>query len=303
VSEKQRLIIFDGNALMHRAFHAIPSNLTTPENEPINAVYGVISILVKIIIDLKPTHLAFAFDRPEPTFRKKLLETYQSQRPEMDNSLSSQFALIGEALGAMNIPVYDKAGFEADDVIGTIAKKTQKDLDEIIVVTGDRDMLQLVDKKVKLLMPQKSINEIALMDSQKTVEKLGVPPEKVVLYKALVGDASDNYKGVAGIGPKTAIGLTEKYDSFDDILQHIEEIPDRIKDKINADVESGKLSEELARIVCDVDVKFDLEKMGAWDVGSKKAIAKLQSFGFKTLTKRVQDLAASIESSKQQNLF
>jgi DNA polymerase I len=229
-----KLIIIDGNAILHRAFHAIPP-LTTPKHEPINAVYGLVSMLLNIIQNLKPDSIVVAFDEKAPTFRQKELPTYQAQRPPMADDLSSQFQKARNFLSAAKIPVYSIAGYEADDVIGTIASEAIKSkrvkeyksvsqtstltlssspalINEVIIVTGDRDQLQLVDdeKNIKLYMPIAGLINAKLYDEVATVERMGVPPSQIVDLKSLTGDPSDNYFGVVGIGPKTANSLLSK---------------------------------------------------------------------------------------------
>lgn len=201
-----KLVIIDGNAILHRAYHALPSTLTTRRGEPINAVYGFVSMLLRIIQDLKPTHIVVAFDRKEPTFRHEEFKDYQSHRPEMDKELSTQFEKARDVNKAIGIPIFDKAGFEADDVIGTIAKQAK--VDEVIIVTGDRDILQLVTKKTKVYLPVRGLKDARMMGEKEVKEMLGVKPSQVDDYKALVGDPSDNYKGVPGIGPKNSYGTT-----------------------------------------------------------------------------------------------
>ena len=179
-----KLVLIDGNAVMHRAYHALPP-LTTRAGEPINAVYGLVSMLLNIIEVFKPNQITVAFDRPEPTFRHKKFKAYQSQRPEMDKELSSQFAEASKVLMAMNVPVYSKAGFEADDVIGTIATKvtdsteTNKHVDSVIIVTGDRDILQLVSDTVGVFLPAKGLSEGKVHNSQDVVEKMGGAPGQI----------------------------------------------------------------------------------------------------------------------------
>src|SRR3989344_3525742 len=199
-----KLVLIDGNAILHRAYHAIPP-LTSRTGEPINAVYGLVSMLLKTIDDLKPSHLAVCFDRPEPTFRKKIYQAYQAQRPETEESLSSQFAKAKEVLDSMRIKIFEMPGYEADDLIGTIAEKSVK-INEVVIVTGDRDILQLVDdrKKIRVFMPIVGLSNGRVFKEEDVFSKLGVLPNQIIDYKALVGDASDNYPGVFGIGPKTA---------------------------------------------------------------------------------------------------
>lgn len=296
---------------MHRAYHALPP-LTTKKGEPINAVYGLISMLLKVIQDLKPTHIAVAFDRKEPTFRQKEFAPYQAQRPPMEDDLSSQFGKVKSVLEAFNIPIYEMAGFEADDVIGTLtARATEvpnsksQIQNEVVIVTGDRDILQLVDdeKNIKVYLPVKGLSDAKLMVNADVIQKLGVKPGQIIDYKALVGDQSDNYPGVAGIGPKTATKLLEKYGNLDGIYGHLGEIEESVRKKLEVDRKSAYLSQKLARIVTDVEFDVDLEKAGRWQIDSQQVLSLFSDFGFKTLTKRVKDVGKMIVSENQGNLF
>ncbi len=219
-----KLILIDGNAILHRAFHALPP-LTTKRGEPINAVYGLISMLLKVIQDLKPTHIAVCFDEKEPTFRHKEFVAYQAQRPPVADELSGQFEKARAVINAFGIPIYSKSGYEADDVIGTLVQLAVSHrpsaIDEVVIVTGDKDQLQLVNDKVKVYMPISGLSSAKLMGEDEVIEKMGVPPNQIDDYKALVGDPSDNYPGVAGIGPKTAIVLLSKYNSLDGIYKNL----------------------------------------------------------------------------------
>jgi DNA polymerase-1 len=200
-----KLVIFDGNAIMYRAFFAIPP-LNSKDGVQINALYGLVSILINIVENLKPTHIIFTFDEKEKTFRNELLPTYQSQRPETPSEIIPQFTMAREFLTSVNIPIYSKSGYEADDVIGTISKliihNTQQC--ETIIVTGDRDILQLVDDEnnIKLFMPIGGLSNGKIFAEKETIERMGVTPKQIPDFKALVGDPSDNYFGIAGIGPK-----------------------------------------------------------------------------------------------------
>lgn len=302
----KKLVVFDGNAVMHRAFHAIPS-LTTKTGEPINAIYGLVSMLINVVDNLKPTHIIVCFDEKAKTFRQKLLPTYQSQRPETANELIGQFSKARTFLKASKIPVYSVSGFEADDVIGTLSKKAteQKKIDEVIIVTGDRDILQLVDdeKKIMLFMPIGGLSNGKIFSKKETVERLGVPPNRIIDYKALVGDASDNYFGVYGIGPKTAISLLIKFDTFEGIYKNIDKIPEKLKEKLEKGKDSAKLSYKLATIIKDVPIKFDLEDSSKWDLASEDVLKLFSKFGFKTLTDRIKKLGEKIELEKQGSLF
>lgn len=299
-----KLVIIDGNAIMHRAFHAMPP-LSTPQGEPINAVHGFISMLLKIIQEVKPTHLAVAFDRKEPTFRQKELPTYQAQRPPMAGELSSQFEKVTEFLDSAGIPVYSKAGFEADDVIGTIATLGSKHFDETVIATGDRDQLQLIDdkKKIKLYMPVAGLINAKLYSESDATERMGVPPSQIVDYKALTGDASDNYFGITGIGPKTAITLLSKYGTLAGIYKHLDELPEKLRAKLTEGKKSADQSYMLATIVRDVPVKVDFDEMKKWSIADAKVIALFEKFGFRTLTERIKKVGIEIEQEKQEKLF
>lgn len=299
-----KLVLIDGHAILHRAFHALPP-LTTKSGEPINAVYGLVSMLLKVIADLNPTHLAVCFDVKAPTFRQKLFKEYQSQRPPTHDDLSSQFEKAKSVVKAFGIPVYEKAGFEADDVIGTFAGQAAQDssIDQVVVVTGDRDLLQLVTEKVKLYMPVLGLSSGKLMGEKETIEKMGVMPELIPDYKALVGDPSDNYKGVAGIGPKTAIHLLLEYGSVGGVYKHLKTIPPKTREKLIKDKKNAFLSHKLATIIKNVPLKLDLDAAAKWRVDDQKALNLFAEFGFKTLTERVKKVGRELDQEKQGNLF
>ncbi|HSX49096.1 MAG TPA: 5'-3' exonuclease H3TH domain-containing protein [Candidatus Saccharimonadales bacterium] len=288
-----KLVLIDGNAILHRAYHALPHSLTTKKGEPINAVYGFVSMLVRIVEDLKPSHLAVCFDTPKETFRKAEYVGYQANRPRLESDLSSQFEIAYKVLNAMNIPIYKLERYEADDVLGTIAEQTQKIVDEVIVVTGDRDILQLVNDKdkVKVYMPIKGLSNAKLYSEKDVIERMGVAADKITDFKGLAGDPSDNYPGVTGIGPKTAINLIEKYGSVEDIYKHLGDIPERVSKKLAIGAESAGISKKLATIVKDVPITFDLDGASKWNMGSEETIKYFKELGFKTLTNRVEQMS------------
>ena len=286
-----RLVLIDGNAILHRAFHALPP-LTAPDGSVVNVVYGFVSILIKIFNDLRPTHMAVAFDRPEPTFRKKLYKDYQAKRPEMDRTLVSQIPKVQDVVRAFGIPIYDKAGFEADDVIGTMCRQITG---EIIIVTGDKDILQLVDDKrgVKVFMPTKGLSEGKLYGEAEVVERLGVTPKQIPELKALMGDSSDNYPGVAGIGPKTAVDLITRYGNIDALYKS-----DGLTEKLLKGRENAFLSKDLATIRTDVPVVMKtLEPLETLD--TPEARKKLQEFHFPSLMKRLTGEKEEMEKGKK----
>lgn len=303
---ENKLVIFDAFALIYRAYHAMPP-LTSKDGQPISAIYGLTSMLLTVIDLLKPTHIIFAFDELEKTFRNKLLDSYQAQRKETPEELSSQFPKSKELIKALKIPMYFKAGFEADDVIGTIANLVSKKENnfEVIVVTGDRDILQIVDdsKNVKLFMPISGMSNGKIFKETETIERMGVRPDQIPDYKALVGDPSDNYFGISGIGPKTAINLLEKFENIDGIYKNTDSLPEKVKTKLIDGRESCMLSLKLATIVKDVPIDFDVNDSANWDFGSKEVLELFERYGFKTLTNRIKSLSKKIESEKQGNLF
>jgi len=296
-----KLVLIDGNAILHRAFHAMPP-LTTTSGEPINAVYGLVSMFLRVVQDLKPDAIAVAFDEKEPTFRNKEFKEYQSQRPPTADDLSSQFAKARDFFKAVKVPIYSIPGFEADDVIGTIADKSKEN---VVIVTGDRDILQLIDdkKNIKLYMPVVGLTNAKLYDEAAALERMGVPANEIPDYKALVGDQSDNYPGVAGIGPVTAEKLLEKYKSIDNIYAHLDDIEPNVRQKLESKKDDAKLFHRLATIVRDVPIKVNYEDMGKWKIDSPEVINLFQKFGFKTLTERIKKVGKEIDGEKQASLF
>jgi len=295
-----KLVIIDGNAIMHRSFHAIP-RLTNRAGEPTNAAYGFVSMLLKTITDLKPTHLVVCFDRKEKTFRHEDFEDYQSHRPETHEDLSSQFSKATDICKSMKIPTFSKAGFEADDLIGTISKEAK--VDEVIIVTGDKDIFQLINKKVKVYVPIKGLSVAELMGEKEVFMKMGVTPKQIIDYKGLVGDSSDNYKGVPGVGPKTALTLLGDYKTFGGVYKNLDLIPERIANLLKKGKKSGQMSFKLAKIIVDVDIEFDLEKAAAWQVHNKKVSDLFSELSFRTLVKRAKNVGEQIEKEKQGELF
>jgi DNA polymerase I len=253
-----KLLLIDGNAIMHRAYHAIPI-FKTKSGIQTNAIFGFFSILNKAVSDYKPDNLIVCFDTPVPTFRKKLFKEYQSHRPKMESELSSQFEPVKAGLDQAKITHLEKEGFEADDVIGTIAKKFG-DNNRVLILSGDRDILQLVDKNIFVITPQLGFSKEKIYDREAVIEKFGIPPEKIPDFKALMGDASDNYKGAKGIGPKTAAKLLQQYQSVDNVLDKLEKIDGKIQQMLKDHAESVRMSHQLATILTNVKLDIDLEK-------------------------------------------
>src|SRR3990172_3885357 len=258
------LLLIDGNAVLHRAYYALP-DWRNRSGEATAGVYGFLSMLMKAIDELKPTHLAIAFDNPEPTFRHEMYVGYQSNREkerQVSEDIWGQVEKLKEIFRRIEVPVYSVAGFEADDVIGTVANKCTEQGDgcEVVIITGDKDLMQLVNEKIKLFMPQKGFSDNVIVDEEKVMEKLGVHPNQVVDYKGLVGDSSDNYPGAAGIGPKTAVHLLAEVGNLDRVYENIGGIGELVRNKLVNGYEAAKLSQRLAMIRKDAPVTYNGDK-------------------------------------------
>lgn len=302
-SKARRLVLIDGHAILHRAYHALPP-LTSRVGQ-VNAVYGFISMLLKLISDLRPKYIAVCLDRKEKTFRKEMFEDYQAQRPKTDEELINQVELVKKLILSFGIKIFSVVGFEADDVVATLANKAKKDekIDEVVIVTGDRDILQLVGGKVKVYLLTKGISEAVILDEIGVKSKMGVSPRLIADYKALVGDSSDNYKGVLGIGPKTAIKLLEKFGSFRLVYQNLDKIEEKTREILIKGKKMGELSFDLAKIREDVPLDVDFSDLEKWQIDSQKVFDTLEEFGFKSLVKRVKELGKTFVSESQMKLF
>ncbi len=288
-----RFLCIDSHAILHRAYHALPP-LTTPEGKPIQAAYGYTSMILRMIHELKPTHIAATFDRPKPTFRKKLYAGYQAHRPAMADDLPGQIDITHDILRTMTIPIFEVDGYEADDVMGTIATRSMnsgsriEENKEIIIVTGDRDLLQLVTENIKVYMPVKGLSEGKLYGEKDVEERLGILPSQVIDYKAIVGDASDNYPGIVGIGPKTAIGLLKQFQNLDGIYHHLDEIKsERAKTLLKEKKGDALLSQQLATVVCDVPMDFSIEQCKVPFLNTPVTQEIFQRLGFRSLLSRL----------------
>ncbi len=253
------LLLIDGNAIMHRAYHALPP-FKTKSGTPTNAIYGFISILNKAILDFTPHYVIVCFDTPVPTFRKKMFKEYQSQRPKMENDLSIQFSPVKEALDAGNITHLEKEGFEADDVIGTISRAFHTNGDRVLILSGDKDILQLVNEKVFVITPQLGFGKQVVYSKDEVQKRFGIKPEQIPDFKALMGDQSDNYKGAKGIGPKTAAKLLQEYGSLERIFKNLKTIDGKIQKMLEDHKENVLMSQKLATILTDVNIKIDIQK-------------------------------------------
>ena len=287
----KKLILIDGNAILHRAFHALPP-LTNKSGIIVNAVYGFFSMFLKILEDQKPDSIVVCFDRKAPTFRKELFVGYQAKRPKMSDDLIPQVKFVHEILEAAKIEIFEVDGYEADDLIGTLANQAVSNAEEteVIIVSGDRDLLQLVNSHVKMIAPVTGLTNMIIYDKAKVEEKFGIAPAQMVDYKALVGDPSDNYPGVAGVGPKTAASLINIYGSLEGIYKNLETIKKKnpnLSLKLANDAEAAGLAQKLAGIVLDVPITLNIEKSSISRFDKESLKKEFEKFGFKSLLARL----------------
>jgi DNA polymerase I len=289
----KKLILIDGNAILHRAFHALPP-LTNKDGIIVNAVYGFFSMFLKILEDQKPDFIVVCFDKKAPTFRKELFVGYQARRPKMSDDLVPQIRFVHEILQKAKVEIFEVDGYEADDLIGTIATQAVGGkLDggvDVFIVSGDRDLLQLVNSHVKMIAPVTGLTNMIIFDESAVTLKYGIKPSQMVDYKALVGDASDNYPGVAGIGPKTASILINEYKSLENIYKNLEAIKAKnpnLAIKLAEGAEAAGLAQKLAGVVLDAPITLNIEKAGIEYFDKEELTKEFEKFGFKSLLKRL----------------
>jgi DNA polymerase-1 len=291
---KPRLVLFDGNAIVHRAYHAFGATkyrqatpLTVSKTgEVVSAVYGFALMLLKVLTELKPTHYAVAFDKKGPTFRHELFDEYKAQRPPMPDELVGQLGRVREMVKTFNIPLFEIDKYEADDVIGTLSRQAGEWGIETVIVTGDADTMQLVSSHVRVLYPKagRAFSDTALFDEAAVKEKYGVGPGHIVDLKALVGDPSDNIPGVPGIGGKTAVKLINEFGSVEDIYKHLDEVtPPKVQEKLRDNEATARRSKELATIVTETPVKLDLDECRVERYNRQKAADFFRELEFYSL--------------------
>ena len=266
--DKPLLLLFDGNGLIHRAFHAIPPLTVSKTGEMVNAVQGFASTLLKVLNEVKPTHWAIAFDRPTPTFRHEKFEAYKAQRPETPQELVSQIKRVHQLVDVFRLPTFEIDGYEADDVLGTLSCQASQQGIDTIIVTGDNDILQMVSPGTKVLSPRRTFSDTVIYDEAGVQDKYGITPQQLTDLKALTGDPSDNIPGIPGIGDKTAAKLLQQFGSLEGIYAHIEEItPDKLRASLGDRKAQVFQNKELVTIVTSVPVTLDLDacRVSAYD--------------------------------------
>ena len=297
----ERLLILDSNSLLNRAFYAIPP-LTNSEGIHTNAVYGFTNMLFKMKEEIKPDYIVAAFDRKAPTFRHKEYEDYKAGRKKMPPELGEQFTLVKEVLNLLAVNIYEIDGFEADDIIGTLAQFAEKNGIEVFIVTGDRDALQLASDNIKVVITKKGVTETAVYNKEAFIEEFGVTPTQYIDVKGLMGDKSDNIPGVPGVGEKTAFKLISTYGSMEGVLSHIDEISGKkLKENLETYSEQAIFSKKLATIMTEVPIEFDLEDIKSQENYNKEELKKLFfKLGMKSLLAKLpgDDLEGEEEVAK-----
>ncbi|MFA7244210.1 MAG: 5'-3' exonuclease H3TH domain-containing protein [Patescibacteria group bacterium] len=310
----EKLVLIDGNAIIHRAYHALPPNMSNSRGELTNAVYGFTTTLIKVLEDLKPEHIACSFDLAGPTFRHEAYSDYKATRVKADQELYDQIPRVKEIVKTMNIPIYEKEGFEADDVVGTIVERLKDDKNiQIYIVSGDKDIYQLINGNVLVYSLRHGLNKLEIVDHATIYEEYNLDPHDFIDLKALAGDPSDNIPGVPGIGPKTATELIQKFDTLDNLYgqiakllncslnnltmqqfnnEMVESVAKELKVKpriiqlLLTNKDQAFLSQKLATIHRDVPIDFSLEDAKWGDYDRDKLKALFEELGFRSLLAR-----------------
>jgi DNA polymerase-1 len=291
---RKKLVLIDGHAIIHRAFHAVPEDLSTSSGEPVNATFGFTSMLMKALLEERPDYIAVTFDLPTPTFRHKEYALYKAQRPVLPDNMRPQFARIREVVQSFGIQIYEKDGFEADDVLGTLSVQAKQLGVDTIIYTGDMDTLQLVNEHVLVKVAKRGISEVTEYRVPEVEARYGFLPPKLPDFKGLIGDKSDNIPGVSGIGEKTAGRLLAEYGDLENILAHVDALKPKEQKLLREGSEQARHSKYLATIVLDVPVQLDLESCRLVSVNSEKVLTIFRQLEFRTLVERVLALFRSL---------
>lgn len=288
MSEKRRTFaVIDGNSLMHRAFHAVPPTMNAPDGRPTNAIFGFLNMFLKMIDAFNPDGVVVAFDKGKPRVRMEMLPQYKAQRPPMDPDLHAQFPMIKELLAALNVPILQSEGWEGDDILGTMARLGEQAGCDMLLVTGDRDMYQLVTEHVNVVSTRKGLSDVAIMTPE-SVDDLyhGITPALVPDFYGLKGDTSDNIPGVPGIGPKKASSLIAQYGSLDEVIAHADEVKGKMGENLRAHIDDALLSRKVATIRTDAPVELDFEATSFPAFSADEVSAALGTLGITAMQNR-----------------
>lgn len=305
----KKIILIDGNAIFHRAYHSIPP-FKTSQGEVTNAIYGFLRMLFDLLKKENPDYIAIAWDRAAPTFRSETYQEYKAQRAAPPDDLYPQLPRLKQLLELFHIPLFEMDGYEADDILGTLAcqAKTNPDLFTFIL-TGDKDALQLVNGNTTVMTPLIGLSKVKLYDPIQVERDFGVKPQQIIDYKALCGDNSDNIPGVPGIGPKQATALLQKYQTFENVYQHLEELSPGQRKKLEEGREKGFMSKKLVTMQCDAPIHLELEKYQPQATEFDKIRKLFEELEFNSLVKKLEELeknstqSAAVAENLQQSLF
>ena len=292
MSDKRRTFaVLDGNSLMHRAFHAVPPTMNAPDGRPTNAIFGFLNMFLKMIDAFNPDGVVVAFDKGKPRVRMEMLPQYKAQRPPMDPDLHAQFPMIKELLAALNVPILQSEGWEGDDILGTMARLGEQAGCDMLLVTGDRDMYQLVTEHVNVVSTRKGLSDVAIMTPE-SVDDLyhGITPALVPDFYGLKGDTSDNIPGVPGIGPKKASALIAQYGSLDEVIAHADEVKGKMGENLRAHIDDALLSRKVATIRTDAPVELDFEATSFPAFSADEVSAALGTLGITAMQNRFMAL-------------
>lgn len=288
MSDKRRIFaVIDGNSLMHRAFHAVPPTMNAPDGRPTNAIFGFLNMFLKMIDAFNPDGVVVAFDKGKPRVRMEMLPQYKAQRPPMDPDLHAQFPMIKELLAALNVPILQSEGWEGDDILGTMARLGEEAGCDMLLVTGDRDMYQLVTEHVNVVSTRKGLSDVAIMTPE-SVDDLyhGITPALVPDFYGLKGDTSDNIPGVPGIGPKKASALIAQYGSLDEVIAHADEVKGKMGENLRAHIDDALLSRKVATIRTDAPVELDFDETSFPAFSADEVSAALGTLGITAMQNR-----------------
>lgn len=288
MSDKRRTFaVIDGNSLMHRAFHAVPPTMNAPDGRPTNAIFGFLNMFLKMIDAFNPDGVVVAFDKGKPRVRMEMLPQYKAQRPPMDPDLHAQFPMIKELLAALNVPILQSEGWEGDDILGTMARLGEEAGCDMLLVTGDRDMYQLVTEHVNVVSTRKGLSDVAIMTPE-SVDDLyhGITPALVPDFYGLKGDTSDNIPGVPGIGPKKASALIAQYGSLDEVIAHADEVKGKMGENLRAHIDDALLSRKVATVRTDAPVELDFEATSFPAFSADEVSAALGTLGITAMQNR-----------------
>lgn len=298
----KKFVIIDGNAIVHRSYHALPKTLKAKNGQMTNAVYGFTTILLGILEVEDPAYIAVAFDMKGPTFRHAQMKDYKGTRKKTDDDLISQFPMVKKVLEALSIPIFEKAGLEADDYLGIVAKELEGNKDvHTLIITNDKDAFQLVDEGTTVVSPVSGYSKVKRYDRDAVKEKMGVWPEQVTDYKGFAGDSSDNIPGVPGVGPKTTVNLLDQFGTLEGVYANLDDVANaNLRAKLKEHEDSARLSKKVATILTeDGDLEFKLEACEVDDFDIKLVRTLFDDLSFRTPLRRVEMLNKGWEEQRE----